>query len=105
MVVQGDEKTFFVLQFAKTNFTTAMQWSFSMKFKKPPSRTTIYFLCALTVYISDHQGDIILNALSSFLSPWNCKQVFPVAEVVKVLRHSILSDWERVMAAVFVSEA
>lgn len=38
-----------------------------------------------------------------FLFPWNCKLVLSAADAVRIVKHSIMSDWKWVTAAIFFS--
>lgn len=42
-----------------------------------------------------------MSSTSSSPSLWNCELVFSATDAVKMQRHSIVSDWERVMMDIF----
>lgn len=45
--------------------------------------------------------DLCLSVLSCVQPLWNCEVVFVEVDVVKVLKHNIMSDWEQATAAFF----
>lgn len=63
------------------------------------SRWPHRFLLGLRVYFS---VDVVhVMDLKRSLIPWNCELVLCLAHAVKILRHSIVSPWERLLAAIF----
>lgn len=61
------------------------------------SSVRIQILWSGCLYISFSFLTFLLLLLR-LLSLWSCEQMFFAADVVKILRHRIMSDWERVTA-------
>lgn len=52
-------------------------------------------------HTNHYSTQVPYQILLLFQSPWNCNLVFFLGNVMKTLRYSIKSDWERVMVALY----